>query len=142
MKPGQEFSNLYNHDFVRVAVGIPAVRVADPAYNAAQTVALIEQAASAKAILALFPELGISAYSCDDLFQQVALLEACEDGLKKIVDASRRLNVVAVVGMPLRVGHLLFNCAVVVAGGQILGVVPKTFLPNYREFYELRQFAG
>jgi NAD+ synthase (glutamine-hydrolysing) len=142
MKPGQEFSNLYNHDFVRVAVGIPAVRVADPAYNAAQTVALIEQAASAKAVLALFPELGISAYSCDDLFQQVALLEACEDGLKKIVDASRRLNVVAVVGMPIRGGHLLFNCAVVVAGGQLLGVVPKTYLPNYREFYELRQFAG
>jgi NAD+ synthase (glutamine-hydrolysing) len=142
MKLGQEFSNLYNHDFVRVAVGIPAVRVADPAFNAAQTITLIEQAAASNAILALFPELGLSAYTCDDLFQQVALLEACEDGLKKIVDASRRLNVVSVIGMPLRINHLLFNCGVVVAGGRILGVAPKTYLPNYREFYELRQFAS
>jgi NAD+ synthase (glutamine-hydrolysing) len=142
MKPGQEFSNLYNHDFVRLAVGIPAVRVADPAFNAARTIDLMEQASSSSAVLALFPELGISAYSCDDLFQQMALLEACEAGLKEIVDASRRLNVAAVVGMPVRMDHLLFNCGVVVAGGRILGVVPKTYLPNYREFYELRQFAG
>jgi NAD+ synthase (glutamine-hydrolysing) len=141
LKPGQEFSNLYNHDFVRVAVGIPAVRVADPAFNAGQTIALIEEAAAANAILVLFPELGLSAYTCEDLFQQAALLEACEDGLQAILDASRRHKVVAVVGTPLRVDHLLFNCGVVVAGGRILGVVPKTYLPNYREFYELRQFA-
>src|SRR5271166_2153979 len=126
MKPGQEFSNLYNHDFVRVAVGIPAVRVADPAFNAAQTILQMEEAASARAILALFPELGVSAYSCDDLFQQAALLEACEDALQKVVDASRRSAIVTVVGAPVRLDHLLFNCAVVIAQGRILGVVPKT----------------
>ena len=75
------FFNLYNHDFVRIAVGVPSVRVADPAFNADQTIALIREAADRKAVLALFPELGLSAYSCDDLFQQRALLDACLDAI-------------------------------------------------------------
>ena len=141
MKRGDNFFNLYNHDFVRVAVGIPAVRVADPAFNASETIALMKQAADRKALLALFPELGLSAYTCDDLFQQRALLDSVEDALGEILVASRELNLVGVVGMPVRIDHLLFNCAVVVCRGAILGAVPKTFLPNYREFYEARQFA-
>lgn len=88
MKPGDNFFNLYNHDFARVAVGVPALRVADPAFNGAQTIALMKQAAERKALLALFPELGLSAYSCDDLFQQRALLDAAENALREIVAAS------------------------------------------------------
>ncbi len=141
MKAGDNFFNLYNHDFVRVAVAIPTVRVADPAFNAIQTIALMRESAERRAIAALFPELGLTAYSCDDLFGQRAMLDAAEDALRAIVAASRTLNLLAVVGMPVRVGNSLFNCAVAVSRGRILAVIPKTYPPNYREFYELRQFA-
>jgi NAD+ synthase (glutamine-hydrolysing) len=136
------FFNLYSHDFARVAVAIPRCRIADPAYNAEQTVALAEQAAAQGAALVAFPELGLSAYTCEDLFQQRALLDACEEALQTIVDASIKLPVAMVVGLPLRVNHQLFNCAAVVAGGRVLGLVPKSFLPNYGEFYESRQFSA
>ena len=109
------FSNLYSHDFARVAVATPRCRVADPAFNAAQTIALARQAHAQGAVLVAFPELGLSAYTCDDLFHQRALLDACEAALQQVVDASLQLDIVMVVGMPLRVEHLLFNCAVVVA---------------------------
>jgi NAD+ synthase (glutamine-hydrolysing) len=135
------FFNLYNHDFIRVAVAIPEVRVADPAFNAAQTIALMGQAAERKACLVVFPELGLSAYSCDDLFHQQALLDACRDGLCAILDASLEIPAVAVVGLPLQVDGMLFNCAAVICRGRIAGIVPKTFLPGYREFYEARQFS-
>jgi NAD+ synthase (glutamine-hydrolysing) len=141
MKQGQEFFNLYNHGFVRVAVGIPEVQVADPAFNAARTIELMEKAAEGDAVLALFPELGLSAYSCEDLFHQQALLDGSVEALRTVLKASEKLSLVAVVGMPLQVDEMLFNCAVAILRGKILGIVPKTFLPNYREFYELRQFA-
>jgi NAD+ synthase (glutamine-hydrolysing) len=141
MRQTGEFFNLYNHNFVRVAVAIPEVRVADPAFNASQTLALMTQAVERKTLLAVFPELGLSAYSCDDLFQQQALLDGCLDALATILEASRTMPLISVVGLPLQVDCLLFNCAVVVSKGRILGVVPKTYLPNYREFYELRQFT-
>jgi NAD+ synthase (glutamine-hydrolysing) len=134
------FFNLYSHDFVRVAVGIPQCRVADPAFNAARIIELARQAVAEGAVLVAFPELGLSAYTCDDLFHQRALLDACEAALGEVVAASRSLAAALVVGMPLRVQHLLFNCAVIIAGGRVLGVVPKTYLPNYGEFYEARQF--
>lgn len=142
MRAGQEFFNLYEHDFVRLAVAVPRVRVADPAFNAQQTVQLLEQAAEQHAALVLFPELGLSAYSCDDLFQQRALLDGSLQALQTVLDASRQLPIVAVVGIPLQIDHLLYNCAVVLCRGRILGVVPKTYLPNYREFYEARQFTS
>jgi NAD+ synthase (glutamine-hydrolysing) len=135
------FFNLYRHNFARVAICIPEVRVADPAFNADRSVALLEEAGRRRAILALFPELGLSAYSCEDLFHQQALLDGAQTALGRIVTASREIPVVAVVGVPLVVDSLLYNCAVVVHGGRILGVTPKTYLPNYREFYELRQFT-
>src|SRR5919109_4917529 len=138
---GADFFNLYNHGLIRVAVGIPEIRVADPAFNGARTIELLKKAEGEKAILALFPELGISAYSCDDLFHQQALLDGSLEALRNILKVSEALNLVSVVGMPLRVDHLLFNCAVVIFRGKILGIIPKTFLPNYREFYEYRQFA-
>jgi NAD+ synthase (glutamine-hydrolysing) len=136
------FFNLYSHDFARVAVGVPRCRVADPAFNAAETIELARQAAKNGAVLVAFPELGLSAYTCDDLFHQRALLDACEDALGLVVTASEKLPIVMIVGMPLRVEHTLFNCAVVVAGGRVQGVVPKSYLPNYGEFYEARQFSA
>ena len=136
-----DFFNLYRHNFVRVAVAVPEVEVADPAFNAGETIALLRQAAAGNALLVVFPELGLSAYSCEDLFHQQALLAACLEGLRGVRDASREIATIAVVGLPLQVDGLLFNCAVVLHRGRILGVVPKTYLPNYREFYELRQFA-
>ncbi len=136
------FFNLYSHGFARVAVGVPECRVADPAFNAAQTIALAQQAAQGGAVLVAFPELGLSAYTCDDLFHQKALLDACEAALDQVVRATAELDIAVVVGAPLRVAHQLYNCAVVAAGGRILGVVPKSYLPNYGEFYEARQFSA
>lgn len=135
------FFNLYSHNFIRTAVAIPAVRVADPGFNAAETIALMQQAVQRHAVLAVFPELGLSAYSCEDLFHQQALLDASKAALGRVVAASRELPLVAVVGVPLQIDGLLYNCAAVVSGGKILGLAPKTYLPNYREFYELRQFT-
>src|SRR5678815_3414647 len=118
------------------------MRVADPVFNAAESVALLSQAAQQGAVLVAFPELGLSAYTCDDLFHQRALLDGSKAALASIVEASASLPLAMVVGLPLQVDHLLFNCAVVVAGGKIQGVVPKTYLPNYGEFYEARQFSA
>ncbi len=135
------FFNLYRHNFVRVASAVPEVQVADPEFNAQQTLALMRQAAQSKAILAVFPELGLSAYSCDDLFHQQALLKRTSEALEEIVRASKELPIVAIVGLPVVVDGLLYNCAAVVYRARVLGVVPKTYLPNYREYYEMRQFT-
>jgi NAD+ synthase (glutamine-hydrolysing) len=135
------FFNLYRHDFFRLAVCIPQVGLGDPAYNAEQTIALAREAASRRAGLALFPELGMSAYSCEDLFHQQALLEATVAAVGRVAAETAELEVLVVVGAPVVVDSLLFNCAVFLRGGRILGIVPKSFLPNYREFYELRQFS-
>jgi len=135
------FFNLYHHNFIRAAVAIPEVRVADPTFNAAQTISLISQAAEAGAVLVVLPELGLSAYSCEDLFHQQALLDASTAALTEVLAASRKLPIVAIVGLPLQVDSLLYNCAAVVCRGKIIGVAPKSYLPNYREFYELRQFT-
>lgn len=136
------FYNIYTHGFVRSAVCLPFVKVADPGYNAAQTIGLARKASEAGAALALFPELGLSAYSNDDLFQQDALLDATEAALARIVEESKALTPVLLVGAPLRLEQRLFNCAIVIYKGEILGVAPKTYLPNYREFYEKRQFSS
>ncbi|RZL04263.1 MAG: NAD(+) synthase [Rubrivivax sp.] len=134
------FFDLYSHGFARVAVAVPAIRVADPSWNAEQTIALMTDAAEAGAALVVFPELGLSGYTCDDLFHQHALLDACEAALARIVEASRDLATVTVLGLPWRIEQRLFNCAAVVHRGQVIGLVPKTYLPNYAEFYEARQF--
>ncbi len=137
----RRFFNLYRHNFVRLAMAIPEVRVADPSFNGGQTISLMRQGAEKKALLVVFPELGLSAYTCEDLFHQQALLRGCLDALSEVVAASRDLPVIAVVGLPLQVDGMLFNCAAVVSRGTIHGIIPKTYLPNYREYYELRQFA-
>jgi len=136
------FNSLYSHGFVRTAVCVPFVRVADPAYNAERAIALAQRASAENAAVVLFPELGISAYSNDDLFQQDALLDAVLIALERVVEASRELNPVILVGAPLRFDNMLFNCAVAIYRGRILGLTPKLYLPNYREFYEKRQFSS
>ena len=136
------FWSLYSHGFARVCACVPRVKVASPAYNAERTIALARQAADDHAVLALFPELGLSAYSNEDLFHQDALLAATLDALESVVKESANLPTALIVGAPLRFDAKLFNCAVVIHRRRILGVVPKTFLPNYREFYEKRQFCS
>ena len=136
------FFNLYEHNFVRLAVGVPELRVANPMFNAASTLRVMKAAHRRDCALVLFPELGLSSYSCDDLFHQKALLDAAHKALLQVREASRALRPVVVVGLPLQVGGMLYNCAAVVHRGRVLGVVPKTFLPGYREFYEYRHFAS
>ena len=136
------FDSLYAHGFARVAVCVPALRVADPAFNAARTLALAKRASEAHAAIALFPELGISAYTNDDLFHQDALLDATERAIEALREASDALTPLLLVGAPLRLEGKLFNCAVALYRGRVLGIVPKTYLPNYREFYEKRQFTS
>lgn len=136
------FNSIYRHGYARVAVCVPRVKVAAPEFNAERTLALAQRASDDRAVVALFPELGISAYSNEDLFQQDALLDATEAALERVVTASRDLGPLLLVGAPLRVEEKLFNCAVVVHRGRVLGVVPKSYLPNYREFYEKRQFTS
>src|SRR5689334_21159863 len=135
------FFNLYRHGYIRAALGTPRVRIGDPQANAAATLELMRQAASRKAIVAVFPELGLSAYSSEALFHQQALRSAAEDSLAWLLAKSRSLPIAAFVGLPVVVEGLLYNCAALICRGQLLGVVPKTYLPNYREFYELRQFT-
>ena len=101
----------------------------------------MQQAAQDGAALAVFPELGLTGYTCSDLFLQQPLLDAAEQGLRDILRASETLELVAVVGLPVRVDGALYNCAAVVCHGALLGLVPKTHLPNYAEFYELRHFT-
>ncbi|RZL93401.1 MAG: NAD(+) synthase [Variovorax sp.] len=137
-----EFLDPRTHGFVRVAVAVPRNRVADPVFNAAETVAMYRQANAQGAAVVAFPELGLSAYTCDDLFHQAALLDGCEAALANVIAASEELAALAIVGLPLRVDHRLYNCAAAVAGGRLLAVWPKTYLPNYGEFYEGRQFSA
>ncbi len=136
-----EFNNLYAHGFVRVAAASPRVHLADPASNARETIELMRQADTAGAMLAVFPELGMSGYTLDDLHMQSTLLSAVREAIAKVKKASKSLAPVVVIGAPIQVGPAVHGCAVVIHRGAILGVVPKTYLPNYREFYEKRQFA-
>lgn len=139
--PARSRRSIYAHNFVRVALCTPPVQVADPISNLEQTIQLAHKASECHAALAVFPELGLSAYSNEDLFFQDALLDQARRSLSELVDESRRLFPVLIVGAPLRFSAKLFNCAVVIHRGVILGVVPKSYLPNYREFYERRQFT-
>ena len=136
------FHNPYSHGFIRAAVCVPRLHLSNPPKNAEATVEMARAAADEGAALVLFPELGISGYSNDDLFQQDALLESVCAALGRIVEASREIAAVLVVGAPLEVKGRLYNCGVVVHDGRVLGVIPKSYLPNYREFYEHRQFAA
>lgn len=137
----KNFFNLYHHGFIRTAVCIPELKVADTSFNTQKTIELAQKAAANKAIIAIFPELGLSAYSNDDLFQQDALLKGVQDAISEIKRASKKINMIIVAGAPLQIDCRLFNCAIVFYHGQIMGIAVKSYLPNYREFYEARQFT-
>jgi NAD+ synthase (glutamine-hydrolysing) len=136
------FASLYNHGFVRVASAVPHVHIGAPDLNAERTLALARQASDVQAALVIFPELGISGYSIDDLLHQTALLDAVEGAVERIASESVSLSPVIVVGAPLRFEYGVFNTAVVIHRGRVLGVVPKSYLPEYREYYEKRQFRA
>jgi NAD+ synthase (glutamine-hydrolysing) len=136
------FDSIYSHGFIRAAVCVPGLRVADPEFNVERTIEMAAAASRQHVAVALFPELGISAYSNEDLFHQDALLAATEQALARLRKASETLNPVLIVGAPLRFDARLFNCAVIIYRGHILGMAPKSYLPNYREFYEKRQFTA
>jgi NAD+ synthase (glutamine-hydrolysing) len=137
-----DFDSIYTHGFVRAAVCIPRVRIADPATNLGHTLEMARRADELRAGIALFPELGLTGYSNDDLFHQDALLDAALEAIDGLVSASAELCPMLLVGAPLRFEGKLFNCALVIHRGRVLGIVPKTYIPNYREFYEKRQFTS
>ena len=129
------------HGFVKVAAATPDIRVADCSYNAEQAVKLMKKAAGHGAKILVLPELCLTGYTCSDLFLQRCLLDGAMDALQTVTKASRGLSLLTIAGLPLTVEDKLYNCAAVVFDGQVLGVIPKTNLPNYNEFYEKRHFT-
>ena len=130
-------------DFVRVACAVPAVRVGDTKKNASDICDFLKRADDQNVDLLVFPEMALTGYTCQDLFFQETLHDGVKRGLREILDASAACPAVtAVVGLPLRIGARMFNCAAVISGGEVRGVVPKTSIPNYSEFYEKRWFAS
>ena len=131
------FHSIYAHGFARVAACVTTSHVADPSANAKAVLAAANACHEQSVAVAVFPELCLSGYAIEDLVKQDPLLDAVERGLVTIVEASAALMTVLIVGAPLRFGHRIYNCAVVIHRGNLLGVVPKSYLPTYREFYEL-----
>ena len=131
-----------NYGFVKVAAAVPHVTVADCARNAERIVALAQQAARRGVEIVAFPELAVTGYTCADLFLQPTLLEAADEALGDILRQTRKLPLALIVGIPLRHEDRLYNCAAVLAQGRLLGVVPKSYIPDYAEFYENRWFAS
>ena len=129
------------YGFLRCAAFSPALRVADCDYNADQIIAAMRQAAGQGVQLLCLPELCLTGYTCSDLFLQQTLYQGAEAALARILAESRSCPLVVLVGLPVCQGGKLYNCAAVVAGGRLLGLVPKRHLPNYGEFYEHRHFA-
>ena len=125
------------HGFLKACTVSPALRVADCAFNTQQTIAAMQRAALDGAQLAVFPELGLTGYTCGDLFLSALLLDAAEEALLNICAHTQNCDPVVVLGVPLRAGGKLYNCAAVLHRGRILGVVPKTWLPNYDVFAEI-----
>lgn len=142
MSENLPFESIYRHGFARIAACTIPVAVADPAANAAAVVSAARDAHGDGVAVAVFPELCLTGYAIDDLVMQDALLDAAETAIVDVVRASEHLLPVLVVGAPLRVHNRVYNCAVVIHRGVVLGVVPKTYLPTYREFYERRWYAS
>ncbi len=130
------------HGFIKVAAAVPTVKVGDCQYNLNQIETLIAQAEGKGVEIIVFPELSITGYTCQDLFRQNLLIDIAEQSVIQLLDFTRQLDIISIVGLPVVVGDLLLNCAVVIQKGQLLGIVPKTYLPNYSEFYEKRWFAS
>ena len=132
---------MYN-GFIKVAAAVPVVRLADCAANTMAIENMMAQAEGQGIEIVVFPELSITGYSCQDLFHQQKLLEEAEQALLKLIEFSHSLEITAIVGVPMLFDGLLYNCAAVIQGGRIHGIVVKTYIPNYKEFYEKRWFAS
>lgn len=130
------------YGYLTVASAIPSVKVGDVAFNILHLESAIAEADGKGAEVIVFPELSLTGYTCQDLFRQATLIDAAEEGVLRLLEFTRQMDIVAIVGAPVVVGPLLLNCAIVIQRGEILGIVPKTFLPNYSEFYEKRWFAS
>ena len=130
------------YGFITVAAAIPSVKVADVGFNLLNIESAVAEADGKGVEVIVFPELSLTGYTCQDLFRQDTLIDAAESGVLRLLEFTRQLDIVAIVGAPIAVGSLLLNCAVVIQSGDILGVVAKTFLPNYSEYYEKRWFAS
>jgi len=131
-----------NYGLIKVAAAVPAVKVADIRYNVEEIEKLIALADGDGVEIVCFPELALTGYTCQDLFNGQLLLSKAEEGLMWLLEFTRKLDIISIVGMPVQAGGLLFNCAAVIQQGTLLGVIPKTYLPNYNEFYEKRWFAS
>ena len=129
------------YGFIKVAAASPALRVADCRYNAEKSAEMMKQAAAAGAHLLVLPELGLTGYTCGDLLLQPTLLAGAQDALQALLEESRAISLTTVAGLPLAVEGKLYNCAAVLHGGQLLGIVLLLNLPNYGEFYEERWFT-
>ncbi|MBS6560968.1 MAG: NAD(+) synthase, partial [Clostridiales bacterium] len=127
--------------FIKVAVATPEVRVADCQYNVEQIVALIKEAEEKKVKILVFPELCITGYTCGDLFLQELLLEQAEEQVEYLLEQTKGMEMVIAVGAPISYKQKLYNCAIWIQNGEILGIVPKKNIPNYNEFYEGRYFV-
>jgi NAD+ synthase (glutamine-hydrolysing) len=136
------FHSIYSHGFARIAACITRSNVADPTANAEAILTAARDCSAQSVSVAVFPELCLSGYAIEDLLMQDALLDGVERALARIVKASGEIASVLVIGAPLRHGARIYNCAAVIHNGQLLGVVPKSYLPTYREFYEARHFAS
>lgn len=128
--------------FITVAAAIPSVKVADTEYNIKQIEDFVAQAEGRGVEIIVFPELSVTGYSCQDLFLQQLLVEQAEVAVMQLLDFSRKLDIICIVGAPVNISGSLYNCAVVIQHGIILGIIPKTYLPNYGEFYEKRWFTS
>lgn len=131
-----------NYGFIKVASASPKLKVANTDYNISEIEKMMQKADKKGAAIIVFPELCITAYTCNDLFLQRKLLEKAESALFELLDKTKDLDILAVVGLPLSIDSRLYNCAAAIQRGRILGVVPKMFLPNYKEFYEKRWFTS
>lgn len=131
-----------NYDYIKVSSAVPSVKVGDCKYNLEQIELLISRCESLHSEIVVFPELSITGYTCQDLFRQSELINATEEAILRLLEFTRKFDIITIVGLPVRVGDLLMNCAAIIQHGKILGMVPKTYLPNYGEFYEKRWFAS
>lgn len=130
------------HGFIKVAAAIPPIKVADCEYNILQIENIVAQAEGKGVEIIVFPELSVTGYTCQDLFRQTLLLEKAETAILMLLDFTRNLDIITIVGVPVAVGGALLNCAAIIQKGDLLGIIPKTYMPNYGEFYEKRWFAS
>ena len=129
------------HGFIKVCAATPEIKVADVDFNVKNIIKAVKESAEKGSQLTVFPELCICGYTCGDLFNHPTLIKACEEGVKKTAEVTKGLKALVLIGAPVAVDGRLYNCAVALSDGKILGIIPKTYLPNYGEFYEKRHFS-